>query len=134
MFTAKLLPSPDKYLNPILSGIRFSVIDKPILFEISNDEGLPPLLLSFNVCKDATKKPWEYVHALNPDNTYSATLFNPVIPGSGGLIEPYAALWTESKTDILGIMFWVDFIANSNSYRLSYEFFSDTFAHIKEAK
>jgi len=120
-FKVKYLGLDKKNLIPIKSGIGFGYIDKQLVFEISTQESEEPLRVSFFAKINKLKKSPEFEIGKIKNNDLEVCFYNPSENGISGLQAPLSLLVVNA--DILGFMFYLDRVPNSESYRISYEFY-----------
>lgn len=127
MYKISFLGNEAGFLNTSDLGIRFGYFGHPILFSVHDTDTNQTFALKILVANNPEKPK---VHIERPDSISPnlsdvvIQFFNPTVPGISGLSAPYAVKVNQNKS-LLGFMFWVDTIQNSQVFRLTYEFYND---------
>lgn len=120
MFKVKSLGQNNPNNIPIMNGITFGYIGMPLFFEVEADGIESKLIIELNVLQDKDRKTNEFVSPNNiENNTVRYYYYNPSI-GTSGLTQP---IGIQVKTDVFGFVFYIDYLKDSVTYRLSYEFY-----------
>ncbi len=119
MFNVKFLDQNLPGKKSILNGVGFGFYNKDIFFEVKSDKIETPLIIKFKVIKDDNKKS-ELIVGDIENNTLELCYYNPPT-GTCGLSNPIG--YRVLNEYILGFMFFLDVLADSNCYRITYDFY-----------
>jgi hypothetical protein len=130
MFSVKALGDNNKSNVSICSGVTFGFFDKPLTFEVKSEKVEAPHFIDFKVARDSKRKPFEMSLAHSGTSRTEIIFYNPAMSGQSGLTVPVGILSLEDKY-VLGFMFLVDVLPNSQTYRFTYEFYDGLIAQPK---
>lgn len=105
----------------ITSGITFGFIDLELVFKVEMEGADEPLMVSFFLKNDKSKKELQFEIGKIVKNTLTLNYYNPPTSGSCGIATPLSLLIVD--VNLLAIMFVIDVIPGSQVYRFSYEFY-----------
>jgi hypothetical protein len=121
--------TPDR--TAIFSGVTFGLIDIPVYFEVTPlDDSKKPLMIEFILVSNSTHKPYELIFDKIVNNKVTARFYIPDNKYSGILIAPANVA---NKGDLsLMWMFTLESFSNTNTYKMSYEFYYKKHSDNKE--
>lgn len=120
MLKVKSLGQNNPNNKPILSGITFGFIGMPLFFEVKHEKMDTNLTVEMNVVKDEKKDANTLESKGVENNVLKIQYFNPSI-GTSGLTQPMGFVLFEKE--VFAYMFYIDYLKNSQTYRLTYEFY-----------
>ena len=120
MFEVKSLGQNDPNNVPVLNGITFGFIGMPLFFEIKHEKIASSLTVELTVKKDDKKKENKIENIGIKKNIWKIDYYNPSL-GTSGLTQPFGIQLFEKE--IFAFMFYIDYLKNALTYRLTYEFY-----------
>jgi hypothetical protein len=132
LFKVTSLGQNNKFNIPICSGLTFGWIEKELVFKLEMESAEEPLLIKFYLRKDSSRKNVNVSIGEIKDNTITVDYYNSSESGTSGLSHPLGLI--ETGNNILGFMFHIDSLKDSDCYKISYEFYHGSKPEPKKAK
>jgi len=120
MLKVKSLGQNNPNNTPILNGVTFGFVGLPLFFEVSHEKIDSALTVEFTVVKDDKKGNNTLDSKGIENNILKITYYNPTI-GTSGLTQPMG--YGLFEKEIFAFMFYIDYLKNAITYRLTYEFY-----------
>lgn len=121
MFKVTSLNQNNENKKLITSGLTFGFFDYELLFKIEMDGAEEPLIVKFLLNKNKNKKDLEIEIGAIKDNTLTINYYNPPSNGSCGITAPLSIVQVDNN--LLALMFQIDILPESPTYKFSYEFY-----------
>jgi hypothetical protein len=112
--------------------MTFGWNEKELVFKLEMESADEPLLIKFYLRKESSRKNLSVSIGEIKDNTIIVDYYNSSEGGTSGLSNPLSLIKTGN--DILGFMFYVDSLKDSECYKISYEFYHGYKPEPKKAK
>jgi hypothetical protein len=126
MFEISYGKKQQNLLNTTAAGTRFGYFDEPIVFDVymKDRPKTIKLIITVSLNNDKPKLHYEGGFKNQEQSEYYISFYNPNVPGQSGLKGPVATIFNKEGF-LLGFMFWIETMADSKAYRLTYEFYDD---------